>query len=28
MNDADHHRSVVVNDVKDAKGKSVQKGAT
>jgi hypothetical protein len=28
MQDADHERSVVFNQVEDAKGKSVQKGAT
>jgi len=28
MKDADHDHSVAVNEVKDPKGKSVQKGAT
>jgi hypothetical protein len=28
MKDADHHRAVAVNDVKRAKGKSVQTGST
>jgi hypothetical protein len=28
MKDADHNRSVAINEVKDAKGKSMQKGAS
>ena len=28
VKDADHHRSVAVNEVKGAKGESMQKGAT